>query len=146
MPLLRPDLSDLPAYQRPPEPPGGLRLHMNEAATDWPEAARKALLARLHDLPFNLYPERQGELTERLRQRLGVPAGGLLLGPSSGALLDLVAMAGLNARNEVAIPDPGFSLYHSWCGATAAVCAWFPRAPGSPWNPGSRPWTAGSSG
>ena len=111
MPLLRPDLSDLPAYQRPPEPPGGLRLHMNEAATDWPEAARKALLARLRDLPFNLYPERQGDLTERLRQRLGAPAGGLLLGPSSGALLDLVAMAGLSAGDEVAIPDPGFSLY-----------------------------------
>ncbi len=111
MPLLRPDLSDLPAYQRPPEPPGGLRLHMNEAATDWPEAARKALLARLRDLPFNLYPERQGELTERLRRRLGVPEGGLLLGPSSGALLDLVAMAGLSAGEEVAIPDPGFSLY-----------------------------------
>ncbi len=111
MPLLRPDLSDLPAYQRPPEPSGGLRLHMNEAANDWPEVARKALLARLRDLPFNLYPERQGELTERLRRRLGVPEGGLLLGPSSGALLDLVAMAGLTPGDEVAIPEPGFSLY-----------------------------------
>jgi histidinol-phosphate aminotransferase len=111
MPLLRPDLSDLPAYQRPPEPPVGLRLHMNEAASDWPEAARKALLARLQDLPFNLYPERQGELTERLRRRLGVPESGLLLGPSSGALLDLVAMAGLSPEDEVAIPEPGFSLY-----------------------------------
>ena len=111
MPLLRPDLSDLPAYQRPPEPPGGLRLHMNEAADDWPEAARNALLARLGSLPFNLYPERQSDLTERLRQRLGVPEGGLLLGPSSGALLDLVAMAGLSAGDSVAIPDPGFSLY-----------------------------------
>lgn len=111
MPLLRPDLSDLPAYQRPHEPPGGLRLHMNEAAADWSEAARKALLARLGALPFNLYPERQGALTERLRQRLGAPEGGLLLGPSSGALLDLVAMAGLCPGDEVAIPEPGFSLY-----------------------------------
>lgn len=111
MPLLRPDLSDLPAYQRPAEPPTGLRLHMNEAATDWPEAARSALLARLRDLPFHRYPERQGELTERLRKRLGAPEGGLLLGPSSGALLDLVAMAGLCAGDTVAIPDPGFSLY-----------------------------------
>ena len=111
MSLLRPDLSDLPAYQRPPEPSAGLRLHMNEAATDWPEAARKALLARLRDLPFHQYPERQGELTERLRQRVGAPAGGLLLGPSSGALLDLVAMAGLSAGDTVAIPEPGFSLY-----------------------------------
>jgi histidinol-phosphate aminotransferase len=84
---------------------------MNEAATDWPEAARAALLARLRNLPFNLYPERQGELTERLRRRLGAPEDGLLLGPSSGALLDLVAMAGLSAGETVAIPDPGFSLY-----------------------------------
>ena len=111
MPLLRPDLTDLPAYQRPPEPTGGVRLHMNEPANDWPEPAREALLARLRDLPFHRYPERQGELTERLSRRLGVPEGGLLLGPSSGALLDLVAMAGLSAGEEVAIPDPGFSLY-----------------------------------
>jgi histidinol-phosphate aminotransferase len=111
MPLFRPDLADLPAYQRPAEPLEGLRLHMNESATDWPEAARAALLARLRDLPFHLYPERQGELTERLRKRLGAPEGGLLLGPSSGALLDLVAMAGLSPGEEVAIPDPGFSLY-----------------------------------
>ncbi|MCX6546595.1 MAG: aminotransferase class I/II-fold pyridoxal phosphate-dependent enzyme, partial [Acidobacteria bacterium] len=62
-------------------------------------------------LPFHLYPERQAELTERLRQRLGAPEGGLLLGPSSGALLDLVAMAGLAPNQTVAIPDPGFSLY-----------------------------------
>lgn len=111
MSLLRSDLSDLPAYQRPPEPSTGLRLHMNEAATDWPVPARDALLARLRTLPFHEYPERQAELTERLRRRVGAPEGGLLLGPSSGALLDLVAMAGLDTGDEVAIPEPGFSLY-----------------------------------
>jgi histidinol-phosphate aminotransferase len=111
MPLLRPDLADLPAYQRPAEAPTGLRLHMNEAPADWSDAAREALLARLREMPFHQYPERQGELSERLRKRLGAPEGGLLLGPSSGALLDLVAMAGISARDTVAIPDPGFSLY-----------------------------------
>lgn len=111
MSLLRPDLTDLPAYQRPPEAAEGLRLHMNEAPSDWPEPARKALMARLQSLPFHHYPERQSELTERLRRRMGAPEGGLLLGPSSGALLDLVAMAGLCAGDTVAIPDPGFSLY-----------------------------------
>lgn len=111
MSFLRPDLADLPAYLRPPEPPAGVRLHMNEPASDWPEAARNALLARLRDLPFHHYPERQADLTERLRLRLGAPEGGLLLGPSSGALLDLVAMAGLSPGEEAAIPDPGFSLY-----------------------------------
>ncbi|WP_306589587.1 aminotransferase class I/II-fold pyridoxal phosphate-dependent enzyme [Geothrix sp. 21YS21S-4] len=111
MPFLRPDLADLPAYRRPPEAEEGRRLHMNEAAEGWPEAARMALLARLRDLPFHRYPERQAELTERLRKRLGAPEGGLLLGPSSGALLDLVAMAGLRPGDEAAVPDPGFSLY-----------------------------------
>jgi histidinol-phosphate aminotransferase len=111
MSLLRPDLDDLPAYQRPAESSAGLRLHMNEAAADWPQVARDALLARLSTTPFHRYPERQAELTERLRKRLGAPEGGLLLGPSSGALLDLVAMAGLSAQDSVAIPDPGFSLY-----------------------------------
>ena len=111
MSLLRPDLNDLPAYWRPPEPKDGVRLHLNEAPTDWPPAARAALLERLARLSFHRYPERQGELTERLRHRLGAPEGGLLLGPSSGALLDLVAMAGLSPGESVAIPEPGFSLY-----------------------------------
>jgi histidinol-phosphate aminotransferase len=62
-------------------------------------------------MSFHQYPERQADLTERLRKRMGAPEGGLLLGPSSGALLDLVAMAGLSAGDTVAIPDPGFSLY-----------------------------------
>ena len=123
MSFLRPDLADLPAYRRPSEPPTGLRLHMNEAGSDWPAEAREALLARLRDLPFHLYPERQEELTERLRKRVGAPEGGLLLGPSSGALLDLVAMAGLSFGDTVAIPDPGFSLYPCSCGGTGARCA-----------------------
>ncbi|MDE3033222.1 MAG: aminotransferase class I/II-fold pyridoxal phosphate-dependent enzyme, partial [Acidobacteriota bacterium] len=111
MSLLRPDLNDLPAYRRLPEPKEGLRLHLNEPPADWPPAARAALLNRLARMPFHRYPERQGELTERLRRRLGAPEGGLLLGPSSGALLDLVALAGLEPGDTVAIPEPGFSLY-----------------------------------
>lgn len=109
--LLRPDLADLPAYKRPPEPPLGARLHLNEAARDWPQAAREALLARLATIPFHRYPERQSEVTERLTKRLGAPAGGVLLGPSSGALIDLVANGGLSPGEEVAVPDPGFGLY-----------------------------------
>lgn len=111
MSLLRPDLNDLTPYTRPPEPLGGVRLHMNEAAEDWPAAAKEALLSRLRGLPFQQYPERQAELSERLRRRLGAPEGGLLLGPSSGNLLDLIALAGLSPDEEVAVPEPGFSLY-----------------------------------
>ena len=111
MSFLRPDLEDTPAYTRPEEPAGLVRLHMNEAAADWPTEAKETLLARLRALPFQQYPERQAELTERLRLRLGAPQGGLLLGPSSGNLLDLVALAGLRPGDTVAIPDPGFSLY-----------------------------------
>lgn len=114
MPLLRCDLRDLQPYRRPAEEAGVqgfARLHMNEAAEDWPAAAREALLARLRAMPFRAYPERQGALSERLQSRLGAPAGGLLLGPSSGALLDLVALAGLDPGDCVAVPEPGFSLY-----------------------------------
>jgi histidinol-phosphate aminotransferase len=135
MSLLRPDLADLPAYTRPPEAATGVRLHMNEAATDWPEAPRNALLARLRDLPFHLYPERQGELTERLRQRLGASEGGLLLGPSSGALLDLVAMAGLSAGDMVAIPEPGFSLYPMLVRRHGGVVRAVPQGTGFPLAP-----------
>jgi histidinol-phosphate aminotransferase len=114
MPLLRRDLDQLPAYTRPAgeaDLASFSRLHMNEAAEDWPREAREALLERLARLPFRFYPERQAELGERLRLRLGAPEGGLLLGPSSGALLDLVALAGLEPGDAVAVPDPGFSLY-----------------------------------
>ncbi len=111
MSFLRPDLEATPAYTRPEEPVGLVRLHMNEAPADWPTAAKEALLARLRVMAFQQYPERQAELTERLRLRLGAPEGGLLLGPSSGNLLDHVALAGLRVGDTVAIPSPGFSLY-----------------------------------
>lgn len=114
MSLLRKDLETLQPYTRPEaaaEPRPLVRLHMNEASSDWPPEAKAVLLARLAALPFQVYPERQAELTERLRLRLGAPEGGLLLGPSSGALLDLVALAGLDPGDAVALPEPGFSLY-----------------------------------
>ena len=78
MSLLRSDLESIQPYTRPASETasiGKVRLHMNEAAADWPEAARKALLERLAVLPFHRYPERQAELTERLRRRLGAPRG-----------------------------------------------------------------------
>jgi len=84
---------------------------MNEAANDWPAPARRALLERLASASFSEYPEREAELTARLAARLGAPDGGVLLGPSSGALLDLLALAGLERGDRVAIPAPGFSLY-----------------------------------
>lgn len=114
MSLLRPDLASIQPYTRPASELEGktkIRLHMNEAPSDWPQEAREALLARLSTMPFNLYPERQAEITERLRLKLGAPEGGLVLGPSSGNVLDLVALAGLCPGDKVAYPDPGFSLY-----------------------------------
>jgi histidinol-phosphate aminotransferase len=114
MSLLRSDLQSIQPYTRPASETasiGKARLHMNEAAADWPDEARTALLARLAVLPFNRYPERQAELTERLRRRLGVPEGGLMLGPSSGNVLDVIALAGLSPGDVIAYPDPGFSLY-----------------------------------
>lgn len=110
--FLRPDLrGERASYTRPEEPSGLARLHMNEAAHDWPDGARRAYLERLGGMSFSEYPETEGRLAARVAERLGAPRGGALLGSSSGALLDLVALAGLGAGDVVAIPSPGFSLY-----------------------------------
>jgi len=114
MPLIRPDFQKLRGYVRPKGEGQGqqlVRLHMNEAPRGWPDSARQALLARLAAMPFQHYPERQQELTARLTRSLGAPEGGVLLGPSSGALLDLVVLAGVAPGEAVAFPEPGFSLY-----------------------------------
>jgi histidinol-phosphate aminotransferase len=114
MPLIQPEFQQLRGYARPEGEAQGqalARLHLNEAPQGWPEAARAALLQRLGALAFQHYPERQGELTGRLARGLGAPAGGVLLGPSSGALLDLVLLAGAATGDALAFPDPGFGLY-----------------------------------
>ncbi len=134
-PHIRPDLADLPPYTRPPEPRAGIRMHMNEAPEDWPADAKAALLQRLSHLPFQNYPERQAELTARMARRLGAPEGGVLLGPSSGALLDLIALAGLRPENEVAIPDPGFSLYPLLARRHGGVARAVPVGTGLPLQP-----------
>jgi histidinol-phosphate aminotransferase len=99
------------AYSRPNEPAGLLRAHMNEMTGDWPAAEKAELLGALATLNLGLYPESQASLTARLEARLGAPRGAVLLGPSSGALLDLIALAGLDADDVVAVPEPGFTLY-----------------------------------
>jgi histidinol-phosphate aminotransferase len=114
MPLIRPEFQQLRGYVRPHGEGRGqdlARLHMNEAPKGWPDSARQALMARLETQPFQNYPERQEELTARLTRSLGAPEGGVLLGPSSGALLDLLVLAGVAPGEAVAFPEPGFSLY-----------------------------------
>jgi histidinol-phosphate aminotransferase len=111
---LRRDLHEAQVrYVRPPEPreTALLRAHMNEMIGDWPKETKAAWLAEVAKTDLGLYPEIQGELTARLEQRLGAAQGSVLIGPSSGALLDLLALAGLNPGDTVAVPEPGFSLY-----------------------------------
>jgi histidinol-phosphate/aromatic aminotransferase/cobyric acid decarboxylase-like protein/phosphoglycolate phosphatase-like HAD superfamily hydrolase len=110
--LLRRDLQELQvAYTRPKEPSGLVRAHMNEMTDDWPPLQKAEWVQALGALNLGLYPEQQATLTRRIETRLGAAAGSALLGPSSGALLDLLALVGLEAGDVVAVPSPGFSLY-----------------------------------
>jgi len=138
MPLIRPEFQNPRGYTRPHGEKRGqsmARLHLNEAAEGWPEAARQALLARLASLPFQHYPERQEELTERLARGLGAPQGGVLLGPSSGALLDLLVLAGVAPGESVAYPEPGFSLYPALAARHGVRAVPVPVAGGFPLEP-----------
>ena len=105
MPHLR---SDLQALAAPAFDGAGAR---SEAFPAWPAGARGALLDRLGRLSEQPIAQRQQALTDRLGASLGAPAGGLLLGPSVGALLDLVALAGLEPGQSVAFPEPGALLH-----------------------------------
>jgi histidinol-phosphate aminotransferase len=138
MPHIRPEFLKLRGYARPQGEATGTgmaRLHLNEPPRDWPDSAKQALLARLEALPFQHYPERQGELTARLERALGAPEGGVLLGPSSGALLDLVALAGLAPGEAVAFPDPGFGLYPVLAARNSARAVRVPIGDGFPLEP-----------
>jgi histidinol-phosphate/aromatic aminotransferase/cobyric acid decarboxylase-like protein len=109
---LRSDLQAIGSgYTRPHEPLGLIRAHMNEMTDDWPAEPKAEFLRALASVNLGLYPEQQRALSACLEARLGAPAGSVLLGPSSGALLDLLAVVGLDAGDTVAIPDPGFTLY-----------------------------------
>ena len=138
MPLIRSDLQGTARYERPRGEGQGQalgRLHMNEAPAGWPDSARRALLKRLAAMPFQQYPERQSELTDRLTRILGAPQGSVLLGPSSGNLLDLVALAGLEPGDAVAIPDPCFSLYPALIARNRGRAVRVPVGAGFPLEP-----------
>ena len=107
MPLLRSDLQVLPSEPRP----AGQADTQPEAFPAWPAGARGALLDRLGKLPEQPLVQRQEALTDRLARSLGAPAGGVLLGPSLAALLDLVALAGLEPGQTVAFSEPGALLH-----------------------------------
>lgn len=112
--FLREDLrGERATYTRPHEASDRprARLHMNEAPADWPRAAKQAWLERLATTDLHVYPETEHALAARLARRLGAPEGGVILGSSSGALLDLLATAGVGPKDLVAFPSPGFSLY-----------------------------------
>jgi histidinol-phosphate aminotransferase len=138
MPHIRPEFQNLRGYTRPEGERSGdgmARLHLNEAPKDWPDSAKQALLARLAAMPFQRYPERQAELTGRLARSLGAPEGGVLLGPSSGALLDLVLLAGVAPGEAVAFPEPGFSLYPALAARHSARAVRVPVGDGFPLEP-----------
>ena len=138
MPLIRPEFQKLRGYERPKGEGQGqalARLHMNEAPKGWPDSARQALLARLATMPFHHYPERQPELTARLARSLGAPEGGVLLGPSSGALLDLLILAGVAPGEAVAYPEPGFSLYPALAARQSGRAVPVPVGDGFPLEP-----------
>lgn len=114
--LLRPELSDLLAYETP-HAPAAIRLDANESPWPLPPEARARIAEELAALPLHRYPDpRANALRAALARYTGGSPDELVIGVGSDELIATLETAFARPRpgRERAVvmhPDPSFSMY-----------------------------------
>ncbi len=110
--IIRPEIRALTAYHVP-EMPECIKLDAMENPYGLPPSLRSELGRRLADVALNRYPiPSYDSLKEKIRTRLGVPAGyDVLLGNGSDELISLLSLACAKPGAKVLAPSPAFVMY-----------------------------------
>ena len=126
---VRPELRALPAYRFQPYP-ATVKLDQNESPEDLPEPLRSTALGRLRDASWNRYPDLHPDgLAERLGDRHGWPAEGVVVAGGSNVLIQALVIASGLGRRVVGLA-PSFPLYELQARLLGAAFVAVPLGPG----------------
>jgi len=111
--LIKPEVRAQTAYTLDAPASGTLRkLNQNESPFDAPETVKQAVIAAMRGEPWNRYPPlTPTDLLERLAERHGWVADGVLIGNGSNELIQATLAVTVGAATPVVTPVPTFSLY-----------------------------------
>jgi histidinol-phosphate aminotransferase len=108
---LRPDLQDLPPY-RAPQVPADVRLNTNESPLSPPQAFMETLQARLSEIEFNRYPDRElTDLRSGLAQRWDRNADSVWVANGSNEILQTILLAFGGPERKLLVFEPTYAMY-----------------------------------
>lgn len=109
---IKPEIRALKGYTAPPQGKVVAKLNQNENPYDIPGEWKAAILRKMQNAKWPLYPEYSpASLKGRLARRFGVQENQILLGHGSNQLLYLMGMSILTPGDRVALAPPTFSLF-----------------------------------
>jgi histidinol-phosphate aminotransferase len=109
--LIKPAVRAQPAYTLA-APRARRKLNQNESPIDVPDALKRAVVERALAQPWHRYPDfAPTRLLDRLAERHGWAADGVLAGNGSNELIQAVLAVALDAGDRVVAPTPTFALY-----------------------------------
>jgi histidinol-phosphate aminotransferase len=125
-PLLRPELSQIRAYQPAHAPADAVRLDANESPFPWSAEARRHLADALASVDVNRYPDvRATRIRERVAERTGADPSQIVIGCGSDEVISLIlgalsAPRGDRVRASILYPEPTFVMFRIGSLATGA--------------------------
>ncbi|MBV1860103.1 MAG: aminotransferase class I/II-fold pyridoxal phosphate-dependent enzyme [Nannocystaceae bacterium] len=109
---LRPQLSELTAYDVPPADASFARMHANECPEPWPSEVMDAVAEAVRKVELGRYPDTSGRrLRAILGERLGCDPGRIVLGNGSDEIISTLLTALSGSDGHLVIPAPTFVMY-----------------------------------
>jgi histidinol-phosphate aminotransferase len=128
--LIKPAVRSQAAYTLS-APPARRKLNQNESPYDLPAQLKREVLEFAAAAPWQRYPEfAPPALLERLAERYGWTADGVLVGNGSNELIQATLAVTLEAGDRVVAPAPTFSLYRLLAGVLGGRYVPVPLGPG----------------